>query len=51
MDGFDQTVTVKADGKEVFKGKVERSMQSLWHSFTERADVSSAATALLELKL
>ncbi len=48
---LDQTVTVKADGKEVFKGKVERSMQSLWHSFTERADVSSAATALLELKL
>ena len=48
---LDQTVTVKADGKEVFKGKVERSMQSLWHSLTERADVSSAATALLELKL
>ena len=47
---LDKPVVVTADGKEVFKGKVERSMQALWQSLMERADSSSAATALLELK-
>ena len=47
---LDQPVVVKADGKEVFNGRLERSMQALWQSFMERADASTAATALLDLK-
>ena len=43
-------VVVKADGREVFRGKVERGVQAIWNSLQERPDVTSVATAELHLK-
>jgi hypothetical protein len=47
---LDQPVMVKADGREVFRGKVERGVQAIWNSLQERPDVTSVATAELQLK-
>ena len=43
-------VVVKADGREVFRGKVERDVQAIWNSLQERPDVRAVATAELQLK-
>ncbi len=48
---LDQPVVVKVDGREVYRDKVERSVQAIWNSLRERPDVASAATAGLHLKL
>ena len=47
---LDQPVVVKVDGREVYRGKVERSVQAIWSSLRERPDVTSVATAGLHLK-
>jgi len=47
---LNQPVVVKADGREVFRGKVERGVQAIWNSLQERPDVTSVATAELQLK-
>ena len=47
---LDQPVVVKADGREVFRGKVERGVQAIWNSLQDRPDVASVATAELQLK-
>ncbi|MFP6865677.1 MAG: transglutaminase domain-containing protein [Roseibacillus sp.] len=47
---LDKMVTVKVNGKEVFKGKVERKVKTIWESLRERPDVSSVASGVVELK-
>jgi len=47
---LDQPVVVKVDGREVYRGKVERSVQAIWSSLRERPDVTSVASAGLHLK-
>ncbi|HCQ37963.1 MAG TPA: polyhydroxyalkanoate depolymerase [Verrucomicrobiales bacterium] len=48
---LDKVVTVKADGVEVFKGKLDRQARVIWESLKQRPDPRSAATAELRLKL
>ncbi len=47
---LDQEVIVKVKGEEKFKGKVERTVKTIWESLWERPDVSSVATGVLSLK-
>ncbi|MDB4645865.1 hypothetical protein OAF32_02875, partial [Akkermansiaceae bacterium] len=46
---LDQPVTITLNGKEKFKGKIERKTQALWDSLNERFDPASAASATIEL--
>lgn len=46
---LDQEVVVELNGKEVFRGKVERSVAAIYRSLQERLDVKSVATAELEV--
>jgi poly(3-hydroxybutyrate) depolymerase len=48
---LDKEITVTWNGKKVFSGKVSRSAQAIETSLQERADRSSIATALLEVRL
>ena len=48
---LDKVVTVKADGVEVFKGKLDRQARVISESLKQRPDPRSAATAELRLKL
>lgn len=47
---LDEPVVVSMNGKEVFQGKVERTVQAIWDSLQQRPDVKSVATGVLELK-
>jgi hypothetical protein len=47
---LDQTVKVLLNGKLVFEGKVKRQASAVVKSLEQRADPSSAATALLEIQ-
>ena len=46
---LEQPLTVVAQGRQVFSGKVERNAATLAASLAERADVSSAADATLKI--
>jgi len=48
---LDRPVTVVANGRTVFSGRVERTAVALTASLAERADPSSAASAVLEVEL
>tara|TARA_B100000963_G_scaffold23641_1_gene17672 strand:+ start:51 stop:2366 length:2316 start_codon:yes stop_codon:yes gene_type:complete len=48
---LDEAFSVKVDGVEVFKGKVERKAQVIWDSLKQRLDPNTVATAELHLKL
>ncbi len=49
---LDEPVVVKtASGREVFNGKVRRSVVALLESMLERFDASSAACVFLDVKL
>ncbi|MDA1274407.1 MAG: dienelactone hydrolase family protein [Verrucomicrobia bacterium] len=48
---LDLPITVTANGKEIFNGKVERNAAAIVSSLAERADISSAATAILNVNL
>ena len=48
---LDRPVTVVANGRKVFSGRVERTAVALAASLAERADPSSAASAVLEVEL
>ncbi|MBT8036740.1 MAG: dienelactone hydrolase family protein [Verrucomicrobiae bacterium] len=47
---LDRPVTVTVNGKEVFKGGVERNAQAIWNSLRQRLDPNSMATGVLHLK-
>jgi poly(3-hydroxybutyrate) depolymerase len=47
---MDQPVTVTVNGKETFKGSVERNVQSIWDSLDQRLDPRSISTGVLHLK-
>ncbi len=47
---LDRPVTVVANGRTVFSGRVERTAVALAASLAERADPSSAASAVLEVE-
>ncbi len=47
---LDQTVKVLLNGKRVYEGKVKRQASAVVKSLEQRADPSSAATALLEIQ-
>ena len=49
IDLDQEIIVVDGNGKELFKGKVERSVESITKSLTERLDPSSVATAELEV--
>ena len=46
---LDQPITVHADGRTVFEGKLERRVSAIWNSLNARLDPSSVATAGLEI--
>jgi pimeloyl-ACP methyl ester carboxylesterase len=46
---LDQPITVHADGRTVFEGKLERRVSAIWKSLNARLDPSSVATAGLEI--
>ena len=48
---LDRPVTVVANGRKVFSGRVTRTVAALAASLAERADPSSAASALLEVEM
>jgi hypothetical protein len=48
---LDQPVTVVANGRTVFSGRVTRTVAALATSLAERADPSSAASVLLEVEM
>jgi hypothetical protein len=47
---LDKDVTVVRDGKEVFQGRVTRSVKAIYRSLTERLDPKSVATAELVIQ-
>jgi hypothetical protein len=47
---LDQPLRVMSQGRERFAGKATRTVAAIRASLTERADVSTAATALLQVK-
>lgn len=47
---LDREITVRVNGAEKFKGKVERNLQAIWISYQDRFDAAAVATAELELK-
>jgi poly(3-hydroxybutyrate) depolymerase len=48
---LDRPVTVVANGRKVFSGRVRRTVAALAASLEERADPSSAASVLLEVEM
>jgi hypothetical protein len=46
---LDQSVTILANGKEAFAGRVPRTAGAIRRSLEERADLPAAATAICEL--
>jgi hypothetical protein len=48
---LDRSVTVVANGRKVFSGRVTRTVAALAASLEERADPSSAASVLLEVEM
>ena len=47
---LDQPITVIANGKEIFRGTVKRTLAAIESSLAERNDPFTAATALLQLR-
>lgn len=47
---LDEPIQVTVNGKEIFSGKVKRSVQAIWNSLGERLDPESVATSTLDLK-
>ncbi|MGC4015793.1 MAG: hypothetical protein QM755_14900 [Luteolibacter sp.] len=50
MVDLDQPVTVKANGKIVHEGKIERTRDAIAASLADRPDAAACATARLVLK-
>lgn len=48
---LDRPITVTCNGKQVFEGKVERSVQAIHESLLQRLDPTTVATAKLPLTL
>jgi hypothetical protein len=46
---LDQPVVVTVNGEETFSGTATRSVQAIWDSLNERADLESVATATIGL--
>ena len=47
---LDKVITVKANGRECFKGRVERNVDTIWRSLRQRMDRRSVASATLQVK-
>ena len=46
---LDQEIVVERNGKEVFRGVVQRSVQAIFDSLNQRLDPKSVATAVLDV--